>query len=279
MSIAQLHPEHLFDALRAGELDAANRLRLEAHCARCTACLFELRWLDALPVSQAPTAEDCAYGEAAFDNVLRTRVAPDARTGWRNASWTLPLSIGGLLLLGSAAGVWLAMRSPMQEPRHVAPITVEYPSARSSSRVRVDVPVSQAVHEQPVTPRPSANQLLAAARRAQSRGQLDHAQILYKQVIDSYAATQAAGTAQVALGRLMFAQHQPSAAETLFGRYLHRRPHGALAEEALYYRALSLEQLGDAQQAAVSFSELIRAYPRSLYAAPAREHLGAESSK
>jgi TolA-binding protein len=128
-----------------------------------------------------------------------------------------------------------------------------------------------------VATRPSANQLLAAARRAQSHAQIDRAEQLYSQVINGYAATPAAGAAQIALGRLLF-ERQPFEAVTLFDGYLRRRPSGTLAEEALFYRALSLEKLGESQTASASLRELLKRFPKSLYAEPARARLAMSKS-
>jgi outer membrane protein assembly factor BamD (BamD/ComL family) len=116
--------------------------------------------------------------------------------------------------------------------------------------------------------------LLDAARQAQIRGRSRHAARSYRRVIHIYPATAAAGAASVALGRLLHVElQQPSAAVPLFESYLRRHPHGALTEEALYFRALALTGLGHAGEAATDLQRLLRSYPASVYAVPARARL------
>jgi outer membrane protein assembly factor BamD (BamD/ComL family) len=127
---------------------------------------------------------------------------------------------------------------------------------------------------QPERGSPSADALLAAARRAQTRDRLQRAARLYRQVIDVHPTTPAASVAKVALGRLLQSKlAQPRAAVPLFDAYLRQHRGGELAEEALYFRALSLARLGDRQLAAHGLRELLTSYPSSLYSAPARAKL------
>lgn len=280
MNVVELHPEQLFDALRRGKLSAGDRARLEAHCARCAACTFELRWLEAPPVAAEPTAEDCAYGEAAFDNVLRTRGAQRIEVPPKPVTWPLQLGVGAALLAVGAAVTWFvtqpsAVEEPRSLPRAVTRVA-EPPSTPTEAPPSVQEPERVDPHAQD-TPVLSPNQLLATARRAHTRGQIARAERLYSQVIERYPATSAAGVAQLALGRLLYEERaQPSAALAQFDAYLRHRPNGSLAEEALYYRALSLEQLGQPERAADSLHRLLRQYPRSVYAAPARARVERE---
>lgn len=280
MNVVELHPEQLFDALRKGRLTAADRARLEAHCARCTACTFELRWLEAPPIAAEPTAEDCAYGEAALDNVLRTRGAQRIELPQTTVTWPLRLSVGVALLAVGAAVTWFVTQpGAVEEPRTLPPVVTHVPelSSQPSEAPRsVQQPelVGSSAKDTPVL---SANQLLATARRAHTRGQIARAERLYRQVIEGYPATSAAGVAQLALGRLLYEDRaRPSAALAQFDAYLRQQPTGSLAEEALYYRALSLDQLGQSARAAESLRTLLRRYPRSIYAGQARARVDHE---
>jgi hypothetical protein len=289
-----LHPEGLFDQLRAGELPPQERLRLEAHCAACAACLFELRWLDASFHSGDVTPDDRARGEAAFDNVLRVTKRSQEPKPSASRHWPLRWGVGGLLL---GAGVSVAAFVTQGVLHGVLPTAA--PASTSSSRpsaplyreVRpVEPSTSVPLPLPPPAPRPStqtsqmvvasaptADALLAAARHARTRSQLREAAQLYRQVIDRHPATQAASVARVALGRLLDSElSQPRAALALFDAYLRQHRSGELAEEALYYRALSLVSLGQTQKADAGLRELLAAFPNSLYAAPARARLAAK---
>jgi outer membrane protein assembly factor BamD (BamD/ComL family) len=92
-------------------------------------------------------------------------------------------------------------------------------------------------------------------------------------VIDTYPATAAAGAARVALGRLSYELDTSREALRLFDDYLRQYPNGALIEEALYYRALSLARLGHRRQAADGLRALLTSFPNSVYAAQARSQL------
>jgi tetratricopeptide (TPR) repeat protein len=278
MNVVDLHPEQFFDALREGRLAASDRARLEAHCAHCAACRFELRWLESEPVAPPPSAEDHAYGEAALSAVLRMPEAPRPSLATRASSWPLQLGVAGLTL---AVSVGLVLY--LGRPNAAAPILVPQAEAPVSEPARAETPVQVAPAPQPlvrespppVAATPSANALLASARRAHTRGQIERAHKLYRQVIDTYAASAAAGTAEVALGRLLYEdKQQPAAALVELDRYLKQKPSGALVEEALFYKALSYERLGDAEQAATALRQLLRVYPQSIYATAARARLG-----
>lgn len=286
MNPMDLHPEALFDAMRVGGLSAVQRARLEAHCAQCPACLFELRWLDTQLGAATPSADDRAYGEAAFDRVLRTtKPAPRARA--RPARWLLRWGVGSLLLGAGFGAVFLAERAlwPTAKPPIAAHSRPESPPIRDAPQVapveaRAYAPPSDPVPTAPqpsTADKPSANLLLAAARQASTQGELQRAARLYRQVIERFPTSLAAGAAQLALGRLLQAElGRPRAAMTLFDSYLRQHPRGALAEDALYYRALSLESLGRAHEAEADLRRLVSMFPRSLYVPPARARLTRE---
>jgi tetratricopeptide (TPR) repeat protein len=288
MSTVDLHPEELFDALRAGPLSAADRARLEDHCAQCPACRFELRWLDTNASPAQPSAEDRAYGEAAFDHVLRARERVKDAQDIRPRHRPLHGGLGGLLL-GAAVSLAFFGRELWSGSPHPTP-----PEARASSQqhthdvvpppdldarsIEATIPRSQ---PQPsATSSPTANALLAAARKARTQNHSSRAQHLYQQVIQRYPSTAAAGAARVALGRLIFDERGDSrAALTLFDEYLQQHPTGTLAEEALYYRASSLDRLGRKRQAQRDLRELLASFPSSVYAAPARAQLSHEQGE
>jgi hypothetical protein len=286
MSVVDLHPEELFDAVRAGALTAADRARLEAHCAECAACRFELQWLETNGSSAEPTTEDRAYGEAAFDRMLRaSKHVRETRTP---KHWPLRWGFGGVLLgttlslaLFSGRELWGKSAKPHEEqvsaPHAARDVPREAPP-RLDPGTRIVEPVVARAEPQPsAASAPTANALLAAARKARTQGHSSRSRHLYRQVVHNYSSTPAAGAARVALGRLIYDERGDSnSALTLFEAYLRQQPSGALAEEALYYRALSLDRLGRTRQVQRDLRALLTSFPNSLYAAPARARLSDE---
>lgn len=288
MSVLELHPEHLVDAMREGRLTAADRVRLQAHCARCSACMFELRWVEQSDVSAEPSAADRAYGQAAFDSVLRTHGSRSRDAAAKTFSWSVRHAwLVGILLACGVSAAFLAPWSGGGAGHHAVasslrtrvPEAVEALDCAPPVRVEdVSFDRTQALHKRArsVVTFPSANQLLASARLAYTRGDVERALRLYRQVVQRYASASAAGAAQIALGRLLYEEKaQPSAALVEFDDYLHRRPGGTLSEEALFFRALSLDRLGKPQQAEDTLHKLLRLYPRTVYAASAGIRLAA----
>jgi TolA-binding protein len=215
--------------------------------------------------------------------VLRaTRRIEDIQPMRAPRHWLLGATVGRVLLVGLAllSGSLLWSKSKHTLPRdnradaqHAqrnvpAPIIPEVETVALAPRV--ESPPS-------VTSLPTANELLAAARKARTRNDPSRARRLYERVILGYSSTPAAAAARVALGRLIYEDLGDSrAALTHFDAYLRQHPGGPLAEDALYYRALSLDRLGRTQQARESLRSILESYPNSLYAAPARRRLATE---
>jgi hypothetical protein len=285
MTPVDLHPEDLFDALRVGSLSTVERGRLEAHCESCSACRFELQWLDSNIYAAEPTQEDREYGETAFDRVLRaTRRAPDLPDTQTPKYWPLRWRVGGLALgtslvlaLFFGRELWSGSAHPVErDERAVSRAVVSEPAPPGPSRdppAIETVPVPSPLARPRVANRPSANALLAAARKAQIEDDSSRARRLYRSVIHEYPAAAAADAARVALGRLDYELADARSALLLFEDYLHRNRDGALAEEALYYRARSLERLGRKHEAQTALRTLLQSFPGSVYAAQARARL------
>jgi tetratricopeptide (TPR) repeat protein len=287
VSVVDLHPEELFDALRAGELAPVDRMRLEAHCSSCAACRFELDWLDTDLATPQLTAEDVAYGEAGLDRVLRApERMKDARPGRMPKHWLARKGIAGALLSTTLAvgfllarELWVRSDAPQAREDHGQSELAEreMPSPVVPEVETLEPVTAQAEPSPSAASVPTANALLAAARRARTQDESSRAERLYRQVIQNYASTPAAAIARVALGRLLYEDSGDSrSALALFETYLRGHPSGALAEEALYYRALSLDRLGRPSQARDSLRRLLESFPNSLYASPARRRLSSE---
>jgi TolA-binding protein len=153
-------------------------------------------------------------------------------------------------------------------PRHDATV-VTAPPGRRRARADHREPADTAPADAPAT----AADLFAAAnaaRRARDlRGAVDRYLALERRFPDSEEALVSLVTAADILSRL----GEPEAALGAFDRYLARRPEGALAPEALFGRARSIQRLGRRADEVAAWRRLLRAFPGSIYEAAARHRL------
>lgn len=119
---------------------------------------------------------------------------------------------------------------------------------------------------------PSAQALFARANRARSSQRSQEAIDLYRLLQKSHPGSAEALTSRVALGRLLLAQGEYTAALAEFDRQLGAG--GALAEEALLWRARTLQKIGNSTAEQQAFRLLLERYPNSAYEQEARSRLG-----
>jgi hypothetical protein len=164
MTRVDLHPEDLFDHLRDGGLRPEERERLDNHCARCSACAFELQLIQAEGENAEPDALDHAIAARAMERMLPAHLdrGADDRVDVHADNNELPIVLPvrgqgwfravGLLLAGVLAGgsvsaaaltgttpfilidVITAWVTPDDQPqsRQAAPTTTVTPTIRSS---------------------------------------------------------------------------------------------------------------------------------------------------
>lgn len=113
MTRVDLHPEDLFDQLRAGELRRDERERLHNHCERCSACAFELQLIESNGTDVVPDDLDRAIAARAMDRMLSidetpVRTAARSRGVFRAAA----LIVAGVLVGGSMSAAALTGSSP-----------------------------------------------------------------------------------------------------------------------------------------------------------------------
>ena len=122
MSRVDVHPEELLDAARHGELSAADRERLDAHLAHCTACRVELEAMDDFVRELSPRGDDAARAASIVQRALAEAGLPDAGRASRPShaprAATTPtrrrtVAIAGAALAiglfgGAAAAFWAA---------------------------------------------------------------------------------------------------------------------------------------------------------------------------
>ena len=126
MSRVDVHPEELLDAAREGELSPADRARLDAHLAHCTACRVELDAMEDFTRELAPRTDDAARAASIVQRALAEAGLPDAGRASRTshapgraaptsrrrtvAIASAALAVG--LFGGAAAAFWAATAGP-----------------------------------------------------------------------------------------------------------------------------------------------------------------------
>lgn len=262
MSSIDLHPEDLFDKARRGEATEREVERFQSHLEHCRACRFEYTLAlecaggasvlpgDELAISRIRHSTSRALERSAESGELAFRARARTRSRLFLVAVAAVASIAGLTLTTTVlrGAAWL------QRP----------------SLFRQHVEASLWGGE--VEPNAfSASELFVKANLASRDGSAPEAARLYTELERSYPGAPEELVARVLLGRLLLDRLDDArAALAQFDSYLASPDHGGLGEEALIGRALSLERLGRHNEERVAWESLLRAYPGSSYAEPAR---------
>lgn len=298
MTRIDLHPDELFDRLRAGRATASERERLHRHLKSCSACRLEQALL-ADADEAAAAAEAAEIAERASRRALaqlRTQRALGPRAVRKPAAARRFRSLFAAALIAACfaavalgrTGLHRRAPSPPPAPTHaravsaaevglpsapapaiaVAPPTVDAPEIRAPE-VGASKPLSSAQR----TPEAlSASELFARANQARHQGDSRDAAALYRSLERAFPKSAEAGVARVTFGRLLLDRlGEPRAALAEFDAYLSAG--GPLREEALVGRALALGRLGRRQEERASWSTLLTTFPQSTYAARAKQRI------
>jgi TolA-binding protein len=133
------------------------------------------------------------------------------------------------------------------------------------------VPDPSPAAEAPPAPPPDAPGLFRRATDARRAGDHPRATHLYRALIEDYPSSSEAQMALAVLGRLLLDDADADGALRCFDQYL--RAGGALREDVMLGRALSLERLGRMADEARAWSDLVSEYPSSVHAQRARRRL------
>lgn len=250
-------------------------------------------------------------GDAAFISGLAAaavaRVAAPPRTTRWPAGWVaMAVVLASLSLVGSAAavvGVWrasvrgtgasasvptLPTPSPLPttsvsgSPGHTTAATAS-PAATAATSEAVTETSSPPQHAaraaQVAATTKSANEgsagaaeLFSSANAARRRGD-PHASELYAELQRQYPRSAEAAVSHVVVARILLGD-SPAEALRHFDAYLLLEPGGGLAQEALRGKAVALGRLGRSAEERPVWRDLLRRFPRSVYADAARERLG-----
>jgi len=293
-----LHPDELFDRLRAGSATAGERERLQSHLQSCAACRLEQALL-ADADEAAAAAEAAEIAERASRRALaqlRTERALGLRGAGKPTARRFRSLFAAALIAACFAAVALARTglhrraprpppaptqaralstaelglpsAPAPAPAPAAPTAVGEPESRAPE-IGTSKPVSAA---QRAPEAPSAGELFARANQARHQGDAREAAALYRSLERAFPKSAEAGVARVTFGRLLLDRlGEPRAALAEFDAYLSAG--GPLREEALVGRALALGRLGRSQEERASWSTLLRTFPQSTYAARAKQRI------
>jgi TolA-binding protein len=133
------------------------------------------------------------------------------------------------------------------------------------------VPDPSPVAESPLAPPPDSPALFRRATDARRAGDHPRATHLYRALIEDYPSSSEAAVALAVLGRMLLDDGDAEGALRCFDQYL--RGGGALREDVMLGRALSLERLGRTADEARAWSDLVSEYPTSVHAQRAQRRL------
>jgi TolA-binding protein len=282
------------------------RARLDAHLASCASCRLERR---------IGADFDAAGGVRPGDDVLDARladaVARRLRRGRERRVGPLPLVMvaASLMIAAAAAGavgvarVWRgggvvttavrpawggvgagvgvgvgvgadvgASAAAGAGEEETAPVPTE---RRSDGPVAPSAPARATPHAQGPAAGESAAALFENANDERRHKHLTAAISLYDQLQRRFPKSEEARISRVSLGRLLLERGLWADALPQLDEYLASMPNGTLAPEALFGRARALEALGRQDEARRAWSRLLTTFPDSVYAARARQQLGA----
>lgn len=291
MTRIDLHPEDLLDRAVRGAATATELLQLERHLAECAVCRVERALLTRAALDTAPLrhekqlvarlARDVVArlasptaGRARRKSALLAAVLAAACVAGAAAAGTLAVGPRGNLNPSSSARVGVAAPIAAAARRRVsqtadAPRTASSePAPSESARELVRPPAST------VAPPRSAGELFSRANQARRDGRVTEAVGLYRALQERYAGSGEELVSRVSLGRLLLDRLGDSrGALVQFNSYLASPGGGALREEAMVGRALSLGRLGRAGEERAAWQALLGAWPKSMHRARAQARL------
>ncbi|HET6146287.1 MAG TPA: hypothetical protein VFH68_02055 [Polyangia bacterium] len=296
-------PDHLLARSRRGPLSLVERRALQAHAAVCGLCRAALALgalHDAIPDSPQPG--DDALVERLASQVASRHTGGHYRRGDRRRAWAVAAAVALLASAGGAAA-WVTLRRPPPParpttnsaggaptaparspapgpgtaPDPVAPAPAAAPPPVAAHRpARAAVAPSAAAASRragALVPEPNAADLFAAANAARGARDLRGAVTRYRLLQARYPGSAEARVSYVSAGDLLAQLAAPAEALAQFDRYLAPRPAGALAPEALFGRARSLQALDRRADENEAWRELLRRFPGSIYEVAARRRL------
>lgn len=281
--------EDLIALSRRGELDAAERRRLELSLSSSSeARLLHRAGLELDQAGSVLPGDDALAARIQSRVLARVLPAAPAR---RRRFWPWGIAAAVACVAMAAGGTVAGLRPlraifsveapqplgkrPLPARRALplakvapAPVVEAAPSAAAPSAVTAKASPAEGS---------SASELFASAASARRRGKAQEAMLLYDALQSRFPASAEANAADMALGMLRLSRGSARSALDHFTRYLSRNPRAELACDALWGKAQALSNLGRGAEARRSYASLLERCPDSTYAAAARSKL--EASK
>ncbi|MFO0571918.1 MAG: outer membrane protein assembly factor BamD [Polyangiaceae bacterium] len=283
MSTIDLHPEELLDREREGRLTESERERLDAHAAECASCRLERSARSDFD-AELDAADDDPILDRAIDGALarspaRPRRSP--RTVWLLAAAAVLATVAAVAAYTrspakSEAPIRLDVPSPVVEAPAPPPIVKAGEPASEPELAVSPLPDPEPSNKPKAAERPpSAAELFASANQARRDKNDAEAIRLYRNLQARYPESREAKASRVMLGQLMLDKKDPNEALGEFDKYLKEGSKGAVTEEAIVGRALSLQKLGRTADERAAWQELLAKFPGSVHAAQAKQRLAA----
>lgn len=300
MTTFDLHPEDLLERAERGVLGPAEQQRLTRHLAECTVCRVE-RALSAQARRDAAPLRDEQLLVARLKRDVAERLnSPPARAGRRRGR-VLVVAFAAASLAGVAAAASFVMvrRAPAPEQLVLSappPVATRADQAHPKLHVTIPEPVAEAPSSPAATeallpstepaPQPaaleptSAQELFSRANQARREGKTQEALRLYRLLQERFAGSSEELVSRVALGRFLLDRLGDSrGALVQFNSYLASPGSGALREEAMVGRALSLGRMGRGAEERAAWTALLDAWPKSTHAKRAQQRLAELDAK
>lgn len=285
MTRFDLHPEDLLERASRGTANAEERARLTQHLAGCLVCRVE-RTL----VVQAASDGAALSGEALVVARLKRAVVARAATATgrrskRNGAFVVFALAAGTVASVAAAATFVIVRGPAAPEAGVATEPSALPlspaTPQRSEPLRTDEPRETAADEalKPTdegvpqiarsAPRAAAepagaSELFSRANQARRDGKTTEAVRLYRALQERFAGSSEELVSRVTLGRLLLDRLGDSrGALVQFNSYLASPARGALREEAMVGRALSLGRMGRSAEERAAWQALLDTFPHS----------------
>jgi TolA-binding protein len=252
MTRVDLHPEALFDSLRAGDLDDEQRAQLRAHCAYCEPCLLELRLIEDAPLVGDDALQNDKLAAAAIRGLFLPEPVgnPALRSRTRNKARAFSLVAAGVVLgcsLGAAAMVtrypanwaravfgWISatettLSSASHAGRETAGVATENAAAKPGAALTAAKPAASSAAEAKLASRPSAAGLspVPDSSRQKSGARPARDALDAEQALSLATKARALGQQTIAAKRYQFvierfpASREASAARVALGRLLY----------------------------------------------------------
>lgn len=292
MTRSDLHPEDLLERAARGLASDADWARLEAHLAECSVCRVERALVAQVALDAAPLPDEKLALARLKREVAARLASPQARRSKRpGALVALAVAAGAVASVAAAASVVLIRPAPAPSTSSVPALpsarAANVHEARSVAAVLGDPAVpSVAVPVPSATPpaRPavpaaiepsSASELFRRANQARREGRAAEAVRLYRALQERFSGSSEELVSRVTLGRLLLDRLGDSrGALVQFNSYLASPGGGALREEAMVGRALSLGRLGRTAEERAAWRAVLDAWPKSTHRKRAEARLG-----